>query len=252
MSEITIYVLTADDRALIQNTNRLLVVLSNSTIARRAAALGMDEDEVNEGWRLHDAGAGRHRSFATTLAAALARDPAEVAGYAERITRLDGFENEWFPLTRTALARYVPTAERTQVEQAFWANLKQQPLGPAVVNSVGLYLDRLTELKEGNLDWAGKLLASLAKKGLTDAVWAATAKDVAEARRIAPPAPAPEALAERIAEANRIQVEALDALRRWYNDTAESLRRLPYHDRQQLGLLSPSERGASEPTQPVA
>lgn len=249
MSEITIYILSAEDRALIQNANRLLVALSNGAIARRAAALGMDDEEVAEGWRQHDAGAGRHRSFATTLAAVLSRDPAEVKGYAERITRLDTFENEWFALTRTALARFVPASEREKVEEAFWADLKQQPLGPGVVNSVGLYLERLTELKAARLDWANKMLASLAKKGLTEAAWTAAANDVAEARRLAPPAPPPEALAAEIAAANRIQVEALEALRRWYNDTAESLRRLPYHDRQQLGLLSPSERGT--PAQPI-
>lgn len=244
MSEITIYVLTADDRTLIQNTNRLLVVLNNGAIARRASALGMDEEEVAEAWRLLDASSGRHRSFATTLSAVMAGDPADVKGYAERITRLDGFENEWFPLTRTALARYVPVAEREKVETAFWTGLKQQPLGPAVVTSVDLFLDRLKELKNSDQPWAGKVITSLAKKGLTDALWTATAQDVAAARAITLPESAPEDLAQRIDAANRTQIEALDELRRWYNDAAESLRRLPYHDRQQLGLLSPSERGA--------
>lgn len=242
MTELALYVLNADDRTLIQSANRMLVALGNAGVARRASALGMDEAEVNEGWRLHDAAAGRHRSFQITLTLVGTVSPEQAKAQSERLSRLDAFENTWLPQTRTALPRFVPPADLADVETAFWANLKQQPLGPAVVDSVGLYLARIGEVEASDHPWAPELIASLAKKGLTPRLRADMAAEVAEARALAPALVVPADLVRQVDEANQIQTAALAGLRRWYNDNAQSLRRLPYADRQQVGLLSASER----------
>lgn len=243
MTELSLYALTTDDKVLIQNTNRLLIALGDTGIARRAAPVGANEREVTAGWRLHDEAAGRHRPFDLILAVAYARSPELIKVQAERLGRVDAFENTWLPQLRTSLKRFVPAPDQPHVEASFWADLKQQPLGPAVIDSVGLFLTRLDELQQSGLPWIADLFTSLAEKGLTAKARTDMAAEVAEARKMAPPAVTPEALAVQVAEANRIQTEALAALRLWFNDLAVSLRRLSYHDRQQLGLLTPGEQG---------
>lgn len=243
MNPIALNVLTADDKALISSANRLLVALGDSALARRAAPVGASEREVNTGWRLHDESAGRHRPFALILAVAYVLSPELFKAQGERLGRIDGFENIWLPQMRTSLKRFVPASELTQVETSFWLDLKQQPLGPAVVDSVGLFLTRLDELQQSGLPWVEELFASLADKGLTAKARTDMATEVAEARKMAPPTVTPEELTAQVVEANRVQTEALSKLRLWYNDLAVGLRRLGYHDRQQLGLLTPGEQG---------
>lgn len=243
MVELSVYSLSYEDRELISKANALLVGLGDPILARRAAAAGFDEEESEEGWRLHDDSAARHRSFNLNLAVAHVVAPEQVKVQAGRLGRIDVFENQHFPQTRTTIRRFVPAAELAAVEEAFWLDLSQQPLGPKVVNSVDLFLVRLGELETRPEPWAGKIIRSLEKKGLTRLERTKMAEEVAEARRLSPAAAAPADLAAQVEAANAVQVTALADLRLWYNDVTQNLRnKLGYHDRLRLGLVTPGER----------
>lgn len=202
----------------------------------QAAAVGYDGDEHREGWDLHNKAVGTSRPFAHFLSATeqrLADDNnlIEVASAA-----LDEFENTCFPRTRNAIRRFVEKDSREAVEEAFFTNLSQQPVGPLVIGSVETLLGRLAGLAKSDVVGADRAYAALVKKGLTKAVLKETKQLLAEAKMRDSIAPPPVSTATQL-QAAAEQREALESLKLWYIDWADTLRgRLSYHDAVRLGL----------------
>ncbi|MCA9524898.1 MAG: hypothetical protein KC549_01210 [Myxococcales bacterium] len=231
--------LSARDRDLVARAQRMLVALGDPGVARRAGEAGYDAEEHEAGWRALEVAAGRRQSFPLLLqVATAAASEAEAPGVAARYAALDAFENKWFPRVRTALQRFVPPEAQAQVVGAFFADLAQQPLGPGVVGSVSLFIQRLAELAASDAPGAAAAGASLQKKGLTPAAIADITATLEEARALAPASPPPDGFAQQVAALNAERAQALDTLRRWLNDWTPIFRdELPYHDRLRLGLV---------------
>ncbi|MEZ4475736.1 MAG: hypothetical protein R3F60_34045 [bacterium] len=229
--------LTAADQEVLARAQRMLVGLADPGVARRAEAAGYDAEEHEAGWRAFELASGRQRPFGVLLQVATASGEAEAPGLAARYAALDAFENKWFPRTRMAIRRFVADDVRDRVEAAFFAELAQQPLGPGVVGSVARFLERLAGLAASDAPGAAAAVASLQKKGLTDAEVGRMRDLLAEARALGPSAPAPADLAGQVEAMNSERRSALETLRRWLNDWSLVFREeLPHNDRQRLGL----------------
>ncbi len=228
---------TAETREKLTRFQRFLVNVTEDDVAPIAAQHGYDAVEHREGWLLWETAAGTRRPFDHFLAAELRRATvgAESATLA-RIRALDTFENTWFPRVRSGIRRFIEPAQCEAFERAFFADMPQQPEGPAVVASVDRLLGRLESLRQSDVPGAADLWRSLQKKGLTGEALAQTAALVAAAKAGAvAEAPAPDA--EQIRRDGEAQAAAFDKLVLWFNDWAETLRpALSYHQQVRLGL----------------
>lgn len=230
--------LGARDRGFLEDVQQLLLGLTAPDLAPRALQVGYDDAEHQQGWRLWREAAGQDRPFNHFLGAesrrVVASDPAQKARY----TRLDRFENVWFPRTRTGIKRFVPAEHREEVERAFFHEMPQQPEGPLVVGSVDKYLSRLEQLREGSVPGGRAVWQALVKKGLTEELLADVRNTIDAARRQEPP-PAPAQDAEAVQAAAARQIAAVAELRLWYNDWAQTFRQeLNQRELKRLGLAA--------------
>ncbi len=126
---------------------------------RRVPAHGFKNDDLTEGWTLL-------RAVGKTK---LDAEPEQPVLDADALQRLDEWENKWFPITSATLARHAP-----EVAKWFFKNLSQTE-GPAVILSVGTYLERFGNLTQpeakGGPKTGGKAAKQkLVERGLTDDV----------------------------------------------------------------------------------
>lgn len=228
--------LGADEKARLARAHRLLLSITEPAFAGKAAAAGYDAEEHAEGWRLYELAAGRGRPFHHFLRAELRQALGGGEEAAARFRALDAFENTWFPRVRNAIRRFVPATHRDAVEAAFFADLRQEPEGPAVVGSVDGLLRRLEGLRHSDAPGAADAWRSLVKKGLSDEARAQAAALVAAAKAAGAPADdAPDAA--QIRRDGEAQRAAFEALTLWFNDWAETLRpSFDYHAQVRLGL----------------
>ncbi|MBK8256228.1 MAG: hypothetical protein IPK82_26620 [Polyangiaceae bacterium] len=118
-----------------QKADRMLRFLLGVRHARVAAVLrvhGFTEKDLNEGWSLLRA-LGKTR---------LDAEEAPVPQDEALVYQLDQWENKWFPIAKATLARHAPA-----VHAWFFRNLSQTE-GPAVVLSVGTFLQRFDSLEK--------------------------------------------------------------------------------------------------------
>jgi hypothetical protein len=236
--------LDAKQREAVQLAGKFLLNITQPDLAGIAAKAGYDADEHREGWRWHDVASGKARPFDHFLEGELRRAADDGRPAAARFRELDDFENTWFPLARTAIRRFVDSPRRDAFEQAFFADLQQQPLGPGVVGSVEGLLSRFEALRGSDVPGAADAWRSLVKKGLTDAARARAAALVAEAKAAAEVADDGPADAE-LRRAAEEQLAAFERLSLWFADWAATLRpRLDYHQQVRLGL-TPRKGGRS-------
>ena len=179
---------------------RVLALLLGMRLPRVATALapyGFSKKDMDEGGRLL-VGLTRMR---------MGHVDAEVD--TGLVTRLDEWENKWFPIVSGTLARHFP-AQHARV----FLNLSQTT-GPDVVITVSTMVERLDKLplpaSEGGAGAEGKAaLAILAKRGLTAAVLGEARSMIGEVFSIAPGTVVDEA-AEDAKDA-----AALKAMWDWY------------------------------------
>ena len=126
--------------------------LGNPRAASVLAAFGFTEKDLAEGWEL----------LKNMRAVRLKRGPAIANPHTLR--DLDEWENRWFPVVKASLQRHYP-----DIHETMFLNLTQTD-GIDVINSVGVFTERLAEL-EAKPDAESKAARKLlTQRGLTAAV----------------------------------------------------------------------------------
>ncbi|AGP40395.1 hypothetical protein BE04_35960 [Sorangium cellulosum] len=193
----------------------------------RARRHGYTQKEHDLGWELYTTASGKNRRFEHWLAESDQRDVAAGVS-AERmrlLQEIDAFENLWFPRMRALIPRVLPRDSADRFAAAFFKDLAQQPLSPAVVDSVKTFLNRVDELASSAEPGARKLYETLGERGLTPKKIEAMRRLIAAAEEHRTPDRAAPALRrDEIAKAKEAQLAALESLRLWYNDWATTFR----------------------------
>jgi hypothetical protein len=219
---------------LLSRVMRFLVAVQTPSLLVRARREGYSATEHELGQTLWKRASGLDRP----LDHYFARSVITVSDSAETqrlLQEIDAFENVWFPRTRAIIRRAVPLARRDAFEAAFFADLTQQPLGPAVVGSVTTYLTRVEGLDQSSQPDAKAVRTLLQQRGLT-------AGKIADVRRLMTQlgeltAPAVPTDSNEYKHADAAQREALQELADWYRDWATTLRTVfPTRDQIKLGL----------------
>lgn len=213
--------LTPHDRIFLARLVRLLSGILSPRFARRAALEGYSMDEHLEGWRLFDTASGRHRTLAMAFEGDVAPETFLDPEKKRIFEQIDSFENLWFPRARFIIARFVPAEHVERFQSAFFRDLKQQPMGPLVVDSVSVFLDRVEALDASDEPGAKEVAATLRRRGLT-AKRIATMRELIETVRTSTIPVARRT--EEAREADRLQQLGLEQARSWWNDWATTLR----------------------------
>jgi hypothetical protein len=174
---------------------------------------------------------------------------ADDAEQSNRLLELDTFENVWFPRMRAIIRRVVPKPQRETFTAAFFKDLAQQPLGPAVVGSVAKFIARVQDLAASSDPAAKEVHTTLRQRGLTDAKLESIKVLLQAAKGGATPGnkPAVAVTEEDLEQARMAQLQALESLRDWFNDWATTLRsRFGVRDQLRLGLTVRRGRGGGE------
>jgi hypothetical protein len=253
--EVTATTQTAAQRAILARVSRFLVNIQSKTLGPKAARAGYTSKAHAEGWKLYNKAGGADRPLEHWFGEqALTGDLEGIAGDRLRLlTQIDTFENTWFPRVRMVIRRVVPRKSRDAFAAAFFTNLAQQPLSPAVVQSVTTLLQRVEDLAKSKEPGAKQVVATLKERGLTDKAVAAVRVLLKEAEEGSPKdTPRPLVSPAELAKAQAEQEEALEDLRDWYNDWATHLRP-SFNLREQivLGLTIRSGRAASGDEAPL-
>jgi hypothetical protein len=234
--------LSADQKDRLGHILTFLVNVAESPIAARAARHGYDEGVHEKLWGLYGQAAGQDRPFRHYLAQAEDHAVATADSATQAIYRdLDVFENKWFPRVRNALRAEVAPDRAAAVEEAFFADLQQQPEGPLVVGSVATFLSRHADLQQSQIPGVAEALALLKKQGLTQELLTQIGTLVERSRKQAKlPVPRNPVDPATIQQASEKQLAAYDKLNRLYITWAGVLRQeLPHNDAVHLGILSP-------------
>lgn len=249
LDEVTSTTLTSEDLGFLQRVSTFLFHIP--AYAARAKAHGYDDEEHELGKKLWSKAAGRDRPLSHWISEGAHAGQAAQYTAEQRLllTEIDTFENAWFPRVRGILQRAVPDDHKEAFLAAFFQNLKQQPFGPLVLDSVSTLLDRFEDLAKSAAPGAKEAHALGVKRGLTRPKIAEVRGRIEAARKAMPPAvtSAPVGAKDLIKAANE-QRAALADLRRWYNDWAATFRTV-FGPRVQitLGITSIKRRGAEEP-----
>ena len=244
-SEETLPGLAARDRHFLQRVGRFLVYVHVPDLLRLGATVGYTTEEHNEGWRLYYLAGGGN----VPLDRLLTNERFSVAQHiangntTQVIEELDRFENTWFPRTKAIIRRVVPTADREAFAGAFFRNLEQQPLGPAVVGSVSTFLERVQGLEESQDPSAARVRAALTQRGL-DATTVESMQSLIAEVQMGPESTSPTNATD-IPALRAQQLQALESLHDWYNDWGTTLRTV-FNRRELIRLGLVQIRAASE------
>jgi hypothetical protein len=242
--------LTADEQELLGKVLKFLVNISRPPHLAVARREGYTGKEHKEGWRLFKLASGEGRSLDHLFEESAAGTAAAASAERLRILQdIDAFENTWFPRTRAIIRRVVPRARRDAFEAAFFKNLEQQPLGPAVIVSVRTYLSRVEDLaKTGDAD-AKRVRETLLERGLTDSKVSDIRALLSKLEGTGGGKKAGKVSASDLAKAQTDQREALEDLRAWFNDWGTTLRSV-FNLRAQitlgLAVLKRTRKGVDE------
>jgi hypothetical protein len=242
--------LNAVQQAFLIRTCRFLVNVHTPGYADKARREGYTSDEHALGWRLWRTAAGETRSFdqwlsEQQLADGIGSDDAEQQ---QLLGAADLFENTWFPRTRAIIRRVVPRERRDGFAAAFFKDLKQQPLGPAVVGSVTTFITRVEDLDKSTDKDAKAVRAMLRSRGLTKGKIDAVKEQLERVRvGLTPNKPKAQVSAADLEKAKQTQLEAFEDLRDWFNDWGTTLRsRFGARDQIRLGLAVARGSGSAE------
>lgn len=130
----------------------LLLGLRNARVAAALRAHGFTNEDLTEGWTLL-------RAVGKTK---LDAEPEQPVLDTDALQRLDEWENKWFPITSATLSRRAP-----EVAKWFFKNLSQTE-GPAVILSVGTFLERFGKLDKPESKGGPKAGGKAAKEKLLE------------------------------------------------------------------------------------
>jgi hypothetical protein len=234
--------LSSTDQVFLRRIVRFLVNILTPAYADKARREGYSSKEHTLGWQLWRTAAGETRPFEHWLREQEVSDGVDVDSAEQRrlLQEIDNFENTWFPRTRAIIRRVVDKDRRDRFAAAFFKDLVQQPLGPAVVGSVSTYVTRIEGLDASAEGDAKAVRAMLRSRGLTDGRIADVKRLLKEAQvggKSGPKNEAPVSAAE-LEQARTAQLEAVGDLRDWFNDWGTTLRsRFGPRDQVRLGLV---------------
>lgn len=243
--------LSWEDRQLLGSVARFLFGIVEPRFIRRAARAHYTKKEHKKLWGIFDVAGGRHRP--------LSEHVPEVDGDADRrrvLGEIDEFENLWFVRIEKIIRRVVPAAEVERFLAAFFENLKQQPRGPLVLDSVSTLLKRIDELEKSKLPGAKDVLATLRERGVTtkkaeelrgQIAWlkGGDQEDASTDADAAGDDTSPEAMQK----ASEDQLEGLRQLRLAFSDWGAMLRPLyDIREQIQLGLTEARKPGGEDPS----
>jgi hypothetical protein len=246
-------IFTPHQIARLESINRFLIYLCDQDIVVAVLKLGFDDDELADGRLQYSIAAGFKVGLKQHMSSAvydrLASGSADVKA---KVSKVDRFENRWFPRTRNALRRFVPADQRDAVVDGFFRDMLQQPEGPLAVESVQKFIPRLEELANSTVPGTKEAYAALLKKGLRtelDAVKALLGELTTLPEVTAPVTPVS---AEDIGKLAEERLAAYEKVNLWYTDWAGVFRdELSYHQCVRLGLVDMSGRSTVPPERPV-
>jgi len=235
--------LSSTDQAFLRRVVRFLVNIATPGYGDKARREGYSASEHALGWKLWRTAAGETRPFDHWLREQEVAEGTDMDSAEQRrlLQEIDTFENTWFPRTRAIIRRVVAKDRRDRFAAAFFKDLAQQPLGPAVVGSVSTFITRVEGL-EGNDDVDTKAVRTMLRsRGLTKARIDGIKNLLEAAQAGSKPSKTGAAVsAEELEKARAAQLEALADLRDWFNDWGTTLRsRFGARDQVRLGLMVP-------------
>jgi hypothetical protein len=234
--------LSSVDQVFLRRAVRFLVNILTPAYADKARREGYNSKEHTLGWQLWRTAAGETRPFEHWLREQEVSEGIGGDSVEQRrlLQEIDTFENTWFPRTRAIIRRAVAKDRRDRFAAAFFKDLVQQPLGPAVVGSVSTFVTRIEGLDANGEGDAKAVREMLRSRGLTDGRMAAIKellKDVQAGSKSGKKVEAPVSAAE-LEKARAAQLEAVGDLRDWFNDWGTTLRsRFGARDQLRLGLM---------------
>ncbi|WP_437602491.1 hypothetical protein WMF28_12830 [Sorangium sp. So ce590] len=244
-------VLTAAEQDLLERSLKLLVNIQTTPFSARARREGYTTDEHREGWRLLRIASGEEKPLDHLFVEVANGGVLQGAERLRLLQDVDAFENMWFPRTHVVIRRIVPRARRDAFEAAFFKNLEQQPLGPAVIVSVRTFLSRLDGLSQSSDEDAKKVRQTLVRRGLTEEKLKDVRDLLGRLEVGGGPLPQRKVSAAELAKAQQAQREALDDLRDWFNDWATTFRQV-FGTKAQLKLGLTTAKRASAGKKEVA
>lgn len=235
-------VFTAQEKRFLDRVGRFLVTVGQTHLAARAMLNGYTLEEHQLGWELQRKSGGEMQPLGLLAAMQQAAVPTAPAQQLV-LEALDAFENLWFPRTRAILRRFGGNeAEAAAMEAAFFHNLSQQPLGPGVVSSVRVFLERFAQLGTDVRATAQKAVAVLRQRGLTEAEVARVRELVARAESGSVGQPTTNTV--DLAAVHAAQRASFRELNRWWKDWATTLRpKFNGREQIQLGLTVAGPKG---------
>jgi hypothetical protein len=236
------------DQQFMERVMRFLVAVQVPRRALRARREGYTAEEHTLGWKLWRKAAGEDRSLDEYFAEV--RGSEESPEHVRILRELDSFENTWFPRVRAIIRRVVPSEARDEFELAFFKDLAQQPLGPAVVGSVSALLARVEGLAKSAQAGAPAVAKTLATRGL-DAHKIAQVRALIATLENRPSAAGVKVDAASIRKAQQEQLDAFAQLRDWFNDWSVTLRSVFTPQEQiRMGLVVVTRRPDGEDAEP--
>lgn len=231
--------LSAQELSRLLRVGRFLVKIADPALDRVRAKVAYSADDHAAGWRYYRTAAGEGQSLRVDAGAPVPRVGVGLLG------QLDDFENKWFPRTRRIIERFVPASHRQPVLDAFFQDLAQQRLGPAVVASVSTYLDRVESLGKSDAPGAAEARAELGRRGVDAETVARLRRLLDDARALQPGAPAPSVDPSRSLRDRRA---AYDALWLWWKDWRETFTsEVNGRTRRELALVNTGDDAADAP-----
>ena len=241
--------LSSVDQEFLNRVVRFLVNVLTPVYAEKAKRDGYNSEEHALGWQLWRTAAGETRPFDHWLREQDISHGSDVdsAEHHRLLQEIDTFENLWFPRTRAIIRRVVAKDRRDRFAAAFFKDLAQQPLGPAVVGSVSTYVTRIEGLDANAEGDAKAVRGMLRSRGLTVGRMAAIKQllNAAKAGSESGKKSAVPVTAAELEKARTAQLEAVGDLRDWFNDWGTTLRsRFGARDQLRLGLMVRQVGGA--------
>jgi hypothetical protein len=232
--------LSSTELAFLQRVMRFLVTILTPSYAHKAHREGYSSKEHALGWLLWRTAAGETRPFEDWLCEPEASAGVDGTGQRRLLQRIDQFENMWFPRTRAIIRRVVHKDRRDGFAAAFFKDLAQQPLGPAVVGSVGTFVTRIESLGASGDGDAKQVREMLRARGLTDGRIESIKALLREAQTgsRAGKEAGTGVTAVELEKARTAQLDAVGDLRDWFNDWGTTLRWcFGARDQVRLGLM---------------
>jgi hypothetical protein len=160
---------------------------------------------------------------------------------------IDHEENRWFPRVRDIILRVVPRDQRDAFLAGFFKDLRQQPLGLGVLDSMTGLCNRLEGLKTSNQPHAKAVYEAVTKRGFNTAKIKQVREmiDSVQLGKVQPTTPSVDP--EVVRRAQLEQREAVEDLRDWFRDWGTTLRPI-FNVREQIMLgLTTVKRTAVAP-----